>query len=836
MRGSGHPTGYRDQRSPRAHRYSRRSHLAFALLLFACSEATPEPPPSLISGEHTLSLLGDHSALVLRRGDEQLITIPADTMQLGVVDTLDDELSYDPYWLEVSDHVLAQEPPADLRWRSVDRFEIVSATDAALTLKLPIGSSLHAELTIERTDSNRFTATLSPTSAGPVVALLRFAMITGESEHFYGLGGWPDSPEHRGKLRPMQIELEPAIESGNNEIHAPIPLLIGTSGWGVFVESRQLGLFDVAKSSADRVITTWADTLQEGLRFHILGADHPLDVTKRYYEITGDPRVPPAWTFGPLIWRDENLDQAEVEADIRTIRDMGLATSGIWIDRPYATAVNTFDFDSTAYPDPERMIRMANDAGLRVAVWHTPYLSEEATALRAEATDKRYFPPETGLLLNRGSEPIDFTNPEAFAWWQGLIQRYRAMGIEGFKLDYGEDIAPGVGGARSKWRFADGSDERTGHYEYTKLYHRAYAETLPEEGGFLLCRAARWGEQTTGMIIWPGDLDATLTAHGERFVTRSGESVLGVGGLAAAVSMGLSLGPSGLPFYGSDTGGYRQSPPNEETFVRWFQQTTFSTVMQVGDSSSQPPWVFTPENGRSIGTLHLYAESARYHMRLFPYVWSYAHKLDDDGRAIQRPLGLAHPELGVHPADIYLLGDHLLVAPVVTAGTTERSVPLPAGQWLDLDTGEVYEGPGTVTIAAPLERIPALIARGGIIPMLRPTIETLATTTDPGIDSFAVEPNPLYVTVFISSSPSRFELYDGTIIEQSSVGKELTLSISRGSVFDGAMVYELLGLVNEPTAVTIDGAAASATWSAEDGGVATVSVPATASSVTLTRR
>ena len=70
-----------------------------------------------------------------------------------------------------------------------------------------------------------------------------------------------------------------------------------------------------------------------------------------------------------------------------------MATTGIWIDRPYASAVNTFDFKPEDYPDPPAMIKKAHDFGLRMGVWHTPYLASDAEALLSEAEAEGFFPP-----------------------------------------------------------------------------------------------------------------------------------------------------------------------------------------------------------------------------------------------------------------------------------------------------------------------------------------------------------------------------------------------------------------------------------------------------------
>src|SRR5439155_21693798 len=111
-------------------------------------------------------------------------------------------------------------------------------------------------------------------------------------------------------------------------------------------------------------------------------------------------------------------------------------------------------------------------------------------------------------------------------------------GVEGFKLDYAEDVVLGAAGQRVRWVFADGSDERTMHYGYTMLYHGVYRDTLDADNPFLLTRTGRWGDQTRGMLVWPGDLDADLSKIGD---PKPGASTKLVGGLPTALSLGIGL-------------------------------------------------------------------------------------------------------------------------------------------------------------------------------------------------------------------------------------------------------------------------------------------------------
>ncbi|MEO5727231.1 MAG: TIM-barrel domain-containing protein, partial [Byssovorax sp.] len=668
---------------------SRCSH-RFPLALLALSTAafagcsgdevppikTPRPVVTLTSGAFSVRVDPDAGDLALRKGAEILLHFPLDGLELGKVTALDDAANYDPTTLAMPS--VLQPPPDGLEFLPVTSIEVTAESAGSLTATLRYAGGNEATLTVDSEAEGRFRLHLIPGSGGAPIAYFRLRPRADAKEGFYGLGESFDDVNQRGKIRPMQLETDGELESHNNEVHVPIPLLVGTRGWGLFVDSPYPGVFAVAVDQSDLVEATFGTGLAstKGLTFHLFGSERALDITRHYYDVTGYPRLPARWALGPWVWRDENKDQAEVLGDVQTMRDLDLAATGYWIDRPYATGVNTFDFAPAKFPDPKGMIAALHDLGFRAALWHTPYLDDSdasTAALRAEATSKGYYPPTVGVLLNGWGTPIDLTNEAASAWWQSHLAAYTALGVEGYKLDYGEDVVPGLTSARNPWVFADGSDERTMHGRYQLFYHRPYASTLPADGGFLLCRHATVGDQKNGAIIWPGDLDASFARHRE--VVKDGSSeYVAVGGLPASIVAGVSLGPSGFPFYGADTGGYRHSPPDKELFARWFEQTALSSVMQIGNSSSTVAWEADPKTGYDDELLGWYRTYTRLHLRLFPYAWTYAENLLHDGRPLQRPDGLVYPELGQHPSDEYLFGDSLLVAPVIERGATSRGV------------------------------------------------------------------------------------------------------------------------------------------------------------------
>jgi alpha-glucosidase len=68
--------------------------------------------------------------------------------------------------------------------------------------------------------------------------------------------------------------------------------------------------------------------------------------------------------------------------------------------------------------------------------------------------------------------------------------------------------------------------------------------------------------------------------------------------------------------------------------------------------------------------------------------------------------------------DQFLVGDHILVAPVLEVGQTSRTLYLPEGEWFDMNNKKKYLGQQWISIDAPIEQIPWFIKCGHIIPML----------------------------------------------------------------------------------------------------------------------
>ena len=177
------------------------------------------------------------------------------------------------------------------------------------------------------------------------------------------------------------------------------------------------------------------------------------------------------------------------------------------------------------------------------------------------------------------------------------------------------------------------------------------------------------------------------------------EPNFGDNGLPSVIVAGQSAAMSGFSIWGHDVGGYQDtnfsvSPPN--LFMRWTQFGCFSPIMQMHRQVTkelQYPWRFGDD------ALNNYRFFAKLHVRLFPYIYTYATQASFTGLPIIRPLVLmAQNDANTFGLEhVYLFGNELLVAPMVTPNSNTRGVYLPAGStWIDFWNHERHAGGQTI--------------------------------------------------------------------------------------------------------------------------------------------
>jgi len=195
---------------------------------------------------------------------------------------------------------------------------------------------------------------------------------------------------------------------------------------------------------------------------------------------------------------------------------------------------------------------------------------------------------------------------------------------------------------------------------------------------------------------WTGDVESSWAA------------------LRQTIAIMLGLGLSGIPYTGSDIGGF-SGDPSSELYLRWFQMAAFTPFFRTHSHHVTPrrePWAFDDS------TLQIVRATLQLRYRLLPYFYTLAWESTQSGLPLMRPLFWQSPE---EPSswdiqDQFLLGDDLLVSPVMEPGVEQRIVTFPLGRWYSFWDDQPYDGPGEIPIDVSLEKIPVFVRAGAILP------------------------------------------------------------------------------------------------------------------------
>jgi alpha-D-xyloside xylohydrolase len=262
--------------------------------------------------------------------------------------------------------------------------------------------------------------------------------------------------------------------SGRNYKH--IPFFMSTQGFGVFInESRPITCWVGSRETCTHQIAIEGNLID----YYFLYGPAFTTILNTYTDLTGKAAVPPKWSFGTWISRMSYFSQAEVMEVARKLREMRFPSDVIHIDTGWFEKDWQCDwrFDKQRFPDPERMFREARQMGFRLSLWQTPYVIEGTDAWR-EARKRKLLARKRGPFLFVAAfpaSPVDFSNPEAVAWYQGKLKPLLQMGTAAIKVDFGEGIEPSM-----RFREYDG---RQMHNLYALLYNKAAFEAVRETNG-----------------------------------------------------------------------------------------------------------------------------------------------------------------------------------------------------------------------------------------------------------------------------------------------------------------------------------------------------------------
>ncbi|MBN1963707.1 MAG: glycoside hydrolase family 31 protein, partial [Anaerolineae bacterium] len=533
-------------------------------------------------------------------------------------------------------------------------------------------------------------------------------------EACYGLGQRASALNLRGKRLVLWNADPLPFDRDADPIYYSVPFYLGVQGdlaFGVLWDNPARGSVDLGATKPDEM--TFAAESGE-LRFYLIFGPSVEAVLRNYEELTGHAPLPPIWALGFQQSRWGYDSEGVFRALAREFRARQLPCDVLYFDIDYMDGYRCFTWDRKRFPRlPGLLSDLAQqgfkavailDPGIKVDPNYTVYQEGLRDNLFLKYPDGK---PVTAPVWPGKCHFPDFTSPRARAWWADHVAVLVQAGFAGIWNDMNEPAVISLNAGttlpdyvRHDWDGAGQTHVEGGHNLYGMLMARATREGLqkhrPDKRPFVMTRAGHAGAQRY-TSTWTGDNKSTWD-H-----------------LRLSVSMVLNMGLSGLTFTGPDVGGF-SGEPDGELFTRWMQlgsMLPYFRAHTMAGTAPQEPWSYGEKHEAII---RHYLE-LRY--QLLPYLYSAFAQYSQDGTPIVRPLFMLEPdnELLRGLDDEFMLGDSILVAPVLEQGATQRQVYLPKGMWYEYDTGRLIDGGQTITADAPLERMPLYVRAGKVLPM-----------------------------------------------------------------------------------------------------------------------
>ena len=539
-------------------------------------------------------------------------------------------------------------------------------------------------------------------------------------ERIYGLGERAGALNLRGSTYSL-YNLDPggSYGRGKDPLYMTIPVYIG-----LHREGSYLVFHDNPSRGKVRIQNRLEAEFQSGDLTSYIAIGPPERLLELYTSLTGRSPMPPLWALGYHQSRWGYATEADIKEVAYKFVENDIPLSAIHLDIDYMNRYEVFTIDKNKFPDMRTLSKELFDKGIKlVAIVDCGVKADEEFALYEEGLkDDLFCRLRNGKLSLGGVWPgvcafPDFTKPETRKWWGSHYKDLVEEGISGIWHDMNEPTCiTNLLKERTLFPSTYHSFEGQGatHIEAHNVYpllenkaaFEAWARDYPDRRLFMLTRSGWAGIQRYSWH-WTGDLNSSWE---ELYQT-----------IATVVGLGLS----GVPFSGADIGGFSANP-SPELYIRWLQAAVFMPFCRTHSSygtARREPWYFSDQELTRI------RETIKLRYRLLPYLYTLTFETHTKGTPLVRPIWWIDPtdaELW-DIDDCFMLGNDLLVAPLVESGAQTKIVNLPKGCWYDLFEeldrpssnidNAIITGPKSIGLSAVDEHIPVLARGGSIIPL-----------------------------------------------------------------------------------------------------------------------
>jgi alpha-glucosidase len=556
-------------------------------------------------------------------------------------------------------------------------------------------------------------------------------------DRYYGLGDKTGELDLNGRrLRTAGLDSMGYDPKSGDPLYKHWPFVLSRAAngqwFGIYYDTMAECTFDLGCEHDNyHGFYRYVDIDDGDLDYYLMVGRTPAEVIAQFTSLIGGTHLPPRWTLGFAQTAMGLTDAPNAQAGLDAFIDEAVANriplSAFHYGSGYSSRGKrryVFTWNSDKFPDPKTLNQRFHANGMHLVANLKPCLLddhpayEEVKAGKAFIADAGTGQPVIEPFWDGLGSHLDFTEPKAIRWWQDGLRKQ--------VLDYGFDVG---WNDNNEYAVMDEDAQCAGFGTPIPMHRARSLHPL------LMTRSTFEAQQAHR----PGEPVFTVTRGGmpgiQRYAqTWTGDNTTSWKTLRWNLRTGLQMSLSGMFNVGHDIGGFHGPVPEPELLVRWVQACSLNPRAIINswktNGVTTVPWMY-PEATPAIRK----AIELRY--QLLPYLWSLFERATAKHEPIIRPTFYDFPQDAncLEDSDDFMLGDALLVAPVVDAGATSRRVYLPAlpdgGRWFDFETREAFASGQWHTVAAPLDRLPLFARAGAAIPCARPVDGQIARFDDP---------------------------------------------------------------------------------------------------------
>ena len=529
---------------------------------------------------------------------------------------------------------------------------------------------------------------------------------------YYGLGEKGGDLNKKGCYTENFNTDDPETDDDSITYYKTIPFYVALkeeATYGIFFDNSFRSYFDMGKERGDRI---FFGAIGGQIQYYFIPGENIKEVVKNYTALTGRMEMPPLWSLGYQQCRFSYFSQEEVRELVKTFEEKDIPLDVVYLDIDYMDGFRVMTFKTPNFDDAAGLIGDLKEKGIRTITIIDPGVKvDEEYDVFKRGKEGNHFTKKLdgemfiGAVWPGNSAFPDFSNKDCREWWKSELKKFISEhGMDGIWNDMNEPCVFNNDHKTMLETCLHNSDN--GVIEHKEFHNRygfemsrcskeAQEELHPNERGFSMTRATYAGGQRYSSV-WTGD-NMSLWSQ-----------------MRMSISMNANLGISGFSFVGNDVSGFGLDS-SEELFIRWMEMGPFIPIFRNHSNMytrRQEPWAFGPRAEK------IAKKSIELRYELLPYIYDLYYISHKEGLPIFRPMIMEYEKDMnlLNMREQFMLGENMLVAPVLYEGERSKTVYLPKGSWFNYFTMEKLQGGKWYKLPCELDEILVFVKEGAIIP------------------------------------------------------------------------------------------------------------------------